>query len=48
MYLSHNNFKGGDGILSADVEDTIKSVGVLAKEGMYQTDRTILNIMLNN
>lgn len=48
MYLSHNNFKGGDGILSADVEDTIKSVGMLAKEGMYQTDRTILNIMLNN
>ena len=47
MYLSHNNFKGGDGILSADVEDTIKSVGVLAKEGMYHTDRTILNIMLN-
>ena len=40
-----NNFNGGDGILADDPEETIVNVGVLAREGMKQTDRTILEIM---
>jgi len=45
MYKNGQRFKGGDGILAQDVDSTIANVGVLAKEGMQQTDRTILEIM---
>lgn len=45
MYLSGRNFQGGDGIVGQDVGETVANVGVLAKEGMRSTDRTILQIM---
>ena len=45
MYLGGNNFRPGDGIEGADVEDTIRNVGILASKGMHETDRVILNIM---
>ena len=45
MYLEHKQFSGGDGIVADGVEKTITNVGRLAKEGMRQTDRTILQIM---
>ena len=45
MYKTNNNFNGGDGILANDPEETIVNVGILAREGMKQTDRTILEIM---
>lgn len=45
MYLGGNNFRPGDGIEGADVEETIRNVGVLASKGMRETDRVILNIM---
>lgn len=45
MYLSGNNFQPGDGIIGGDLHDTVANVGVLAKEGMRGTDRTILKIM---
>lgn len=45
MYLGGNNFRPGDGIEGADVEETIRNVGVLASKGMHETDRVILNIM---
>jgi L-cysteine desulfidase len=45
MYLGGNNFKAGDGIVGEDVEDTIRNVGVLASQGMLETDRVILKIM---
>ena len=35
----------GDGIVGEDLHATVKNVGVLAKEGMRETDRTILRIM---
>ena len=47
MYKNHKEFKSGDGIVSVGVDDTIRNVGVLAKEGMQQTDRTILDIMIH-
>ena len=45
MYAGGNNFQPGHGILGTDVEDTIHHVGVLAAEGMKETDRVILRIM---
>lgn len=45
MYLNGQNFVGGDGIVGENVQDTIANVGVLAREGMLETDRTILKIM---
>ena len=45
MYADGNNFRPGDGILGNDVEDTIRNVGVLAAQGMRETDRVILKIM---
>ena len=45
MYAGGNNFRPGDGILGADVEDTVRNVGVLAAQGMRETDRVILKIM---
>lgn len=45
MYRNQQEFKGGDGIVTKGVENTIANIGVLAQEGMRQTDRTILSIM---
>ena len=45
MYLGGNNFRPGDGIVGEDVEDTVRHVGVLAAQGMKETDRVILKIM---
>ena len=45
MYKGGQTFKGGDGILAGDVDATIANIGVLAREGMQQTDKTILEIM---
>ena len=45
MYRSGQNFHGGDGILGETLEQTVANVGILAREGMRGTDRTILQIM---
>ncbi|MCJ7837108.1 L-serine ammonia-lyase, iron-sulfur-dependent, subunit alpha [Cuneatibacter sp. NSJ-177] len=45
MYCHHKQFLDGDGIVKKGVENTIANVGTLAREGMKQTDRTILDIM---
>ena len=45
MYRNNQRFHGGDGIVTHGVEDTIANVGVLAKQGMEETDRVILDIM---
>lgn len=46
MYYNGNQFYAGDGIVKRGVENTIKSVSRLAKEGMYQTDKEIIKIMI--
>lgn len=46
MYKSGHQFFGGDGIVSKGVENTIKNVGRLAREGMKSTDEEIIDIML--
>lgn len=42
------NFKAGDGLMMGDVEETIKNIGRMAKEGMKSTDVEVLNIMIGN
>ena len=46
MYLEDQQFYGGDGIVTKGVDKTVRNVGILAREGMRDTDRTILEIML--
>jgi L-cysteine desulfidase len=48
MYLEGQQFYGGDGIVTKGVDNTVYNVGKLAREGMRQTDKTILEIMLSN
>jgi len=45
MYLHHKEFRSGEGIVAGSVDDTIANVGMLAHEGMQETDSTILRIM---
>lgn len=47
MYLSGNQFKGGDGIVKKGVENTIHNVGLLASLGMVETDKEIIKIMMD-
>ena len=46
MYLDNQQFYSGDGIVTKGVDKTVRNVGILAREGMRETDRTILEIML--
>ena len=46
LYRTGNQFVGGDGIVKKGVENTIESVSRLAKDGMRDTDKAILDIML--
>lgn len=46
MAEANKQFYGGDGIVVKGVENTIKNVGRLAKDGMSETDREIIKIML--
>lgn len=45
MYRNGQQFRGGDGIVSKGVEATIHNIGLLAAQGMRETDREILDIM---
>ncbi len=47
MYYNGNEFYAGDGIVKAGVENTIRSVSRLAYEGMRETDKAIIRIMLD-
>lgn len=46
LYLNGNQFYAGDGIITEGVEHTIQNVGRLAREGMRETDKEILSIMV--
>lgn len=46
MYVNGQQFRDGDGIVTKGVENTIKNVGELAQDGMRETDKQILKIML--
>lgn len=46
MYAHNQEFRDGDGIVKKGVDRTIAQVGVLARDGMRETDKEILRIML--
>ena len=47
MYQNGQQFRGGEGIVTTGVEATIRNVGQLGREGMRQTDKEIVKIMLS-
>ena len=46
MYIQGQQFYGGDGIVTRGVENTIRNVSQLAKDGMCETDKEIIRIMV--
>ena len=46
MYCNGQQFYGGDGIVTKGVEETLKNVGRLGKEGMKETNEEIIKIMI--
>lgn len=46
LYQNGNQFYAGDGIVSKGVDHTIENVSRIAREGMRETDREILKIMI--
>ena len=47
MYREGNEFVSGDGIIKKGVENTIQAVGHVARVGMCETDKEIINIMID-
>lgn len=45
MYCHGQQFRGGEGIVSKGVENTIQNVGRLGADGMRETDKEIIRIM---
>ena len=48
MYQEGQQFVGGDGIVKKGVENMIASVGRLGRDGMAETDKEILRIMVSD
>ncbi len=46
MYLHGSQFYDGEGIVTKGVENTIRNVGTLAREGMRETDQEIIHLMI--
>jgi len=47
MSMSDKEFLGGEGFVNDDVEKTIKNMGYIGKIGMKETDKEILNVMID-
>ncbi len=48
MWQKGQQFYGGDGIVTKGVENTITNVGRLGRDGMSETDKEIIRIMLGD
>lgn len=46
MYRHGQQFRDGEGIVSKGVENTIHNIALLARKGMQETDREIIDIMI--
>ena len=46
MYQSGNQFYSGEGLVAKGVENTIRNIGSLARNGMASTDKEIIRLML--
>ena len=47
MAKEGDRFSPGEGLVTADIEKTIKNIGLMAKEGMKETDVEILTLMIS-
>ena len=47
-YLNGQQFRAGDGIVTKGVENTIRNVSQLGREGMRETDKEIVKIMMQD
>ncbi len=48
MYENGNEFYSGEGLVAKGVENTIRNIGSLARNGMAETDKEIIRIMLES
>ena len=48
MQMQGEQFYGGDGIVVKGVANTIRNVGRLARFGMAETDREIIDMMVSS
>lgn len=48
MYMHDSEFHGGDGIVVKGVENTIRAVSTIARDGMRSTDNEIIHMMMEN
>lgn len=48
MYQHQSQFYGGDGIIAKGVENTIRAVSALARDGMRETDHEIIRLMMGD
>ena len=46
MYRHDSQFYGGDGIIVKGVENTIRAVSSIARDGMRETDNEIIRLMI--
>lgn len=46
MYINGQQFRGGDGLVTKGVENTIANISRLGHEGMRETDKEIIKIMV--
>ena len=46
MSVAERNFAGGDGIVQETADETIAAVGKIASQGMVETDKEIIDVML--
>jgi len=46
MYKRGQQFRGGDGIVMKNIEETIKGIGRIGKDGMKETNEEIIKLMV--
>ena len=47
MYMHDSQFYGGDGIVVKGVENTIRAVSSIARDGMRSTDKEVIRLMMS-
>lgn len=46
MYLNEQEFYAGEGIVAEGIDRTIENIGILGKEGMKETNKKIIEMMI--
>ena len=48
MAMRNRVYHSGEGIVKQNVEETVSGIGEIASNGMRDTDKVILDVMLDN